>query len=335
MAVEWTIRIEGRNEFGDVCRKAVRVDKSWERPFDGDLGLSIEDSKMIMTVLRSAVVNHEAETYSLFRRVCPDCHRFRAGKNYTKRQIRTVFGTVEVRNPRWMICRECYSRRSTRCWQAKLPPLQKGFEDVALVHLGVAAQCDHFRLPEVAGETPRVHIVLHQVGEERLCLPIPSAPATASKRTLPEDLKQRVPDFRPGARTFGDRPVEGSQMTAIQVSNEIAGAEPGRAPDLLHEFRIPELFGPSRDNRLDDCNEADRIADTHPVEEIRCHRSGDVRRHSTFALAHTLRWPSVGQENGHLPSLQERWRYDRNRSFDAPPLAAGPRGGSPIPCCHL
>ena len=37
MAVEWTITIEGRNEFGDVCRKAVRIDKSWERLLDGDL----------------------------------------------------------------------------------------------------------------------------------------------------------------------------------------------------------------------------------------------------------------------------------------------------------
>ncbi|MET3588362.1 hypothetical protein ABID21_004498, partial [Pseudorhizobium tarimense] len=31
MAVEWTITIEGKNEFGDICRKAVRIDKSWER----------------------------------------------------------------------------------------------------------------------------------------------------------------------------------------------------------------------------------------------------------------------------------------------------------------
>lgn len=108
MAVEWTITIEGKNEFGDVCRKAVRIDKSWERLFDGDLGLSMEDGKTIMTALQSAVVNHEAETYSLFRRVCPDCHRFRPVKDYTTRQIRTVFGTVEVRNPRWMICQDCY-----------------------------------------------------------------------------------------------------------------------------------------------------------------------------------------------------------------------------------
>ncbi|RWI84307.1 MAG: hypothetical protein EOR22_32485, partial [Mesorhizobium sp.] len=108
MAVEWTITIEGRNEFGDVCRKAVRIDKSRERLFDGDLGLSIENGKTIMAALRSTVVNHEAETYSLFRRVCPDCHRFRSVKDYTTRRIRTVFDIVEVRNPRWMLFRDCY-----------------------------------------------------------------------------------------------------------------------------------------------------------------------------------------------------------------------------------
>lgn len=107
MAVEWTIMIEGRNEFGDTCRKEVRIDKSWESLFDGDIGLSIDDGKKIMSALQSAVVNHEAETYSLFRRVCPDCHTFRPIKDHTARRIRTVFGTVEVRNPRWMLCRDC------------------------------------------------------------------------------------------------------------------------------------------------------------------------------------------------------------------------------------
>jgi len=108
MAVEWTITIEGKNEFGDVCRREMRITKSWESLFDGDIGLSIDDGKKIMAALQSAVVAHEAETYCLFRRVCPDCHTFRPVKDYTTRRIRTVFGTVKVRNPRWMLCRDCY-----------------------------------------------------------------------------------------------------------------------------------------------------------------------------------------------------------------------------------
>lgn len=108
MAVEWTITIEGKNEFGDVCRREMRITKSWESLFDGDIGLSVDDGKKITATLQSAVVAHEAETYSLFRRVCPDCHTFRPVKDYTSRRIRTVFGTVKVHNPRWMLCRDCY-----------------------------------------------------------------------------------------------------------------------------------------------------------------------------------------------------------------------------------
>ena len=60
-----------------------------------------------MSSLQSAVVNHEAETYSLVRRIRLDYHTFRPIKDYTARRIRTVFGTVEVRSPRWMLCRDC------------------------------------------------------------------------------------------------------------------------------------------------------------------------------------------------------------------------------------
>lgn len=85
MAVEWTITIEGRNDFGDTCRKEVRIDKSWESLFDGDIGLSIDDGKKIMSTLQSAVVNHEAETYSLSRRVCPDGPPSRRSKMNSRR----------------------------------------------------------------------------------------------------------------------------------------------------------------------------------------------------------------------------------------------------------
>jgi hypothetical protein len=108
MAMEWTISIEGKSALGDVCRRELRIEKSDERLLNGDIGLSIDDGKKIMTALQSAVLNQEAETYSLFRRVCPDCHTFRPVKDYTTRRIRTVFGMVKVRNPRWMLCRDCH-----------------------------------------------------------------------------------------------------------------------------------------------------------------------------------------------------------------------------------
>jgi hypothetical protein len=107
-AVEWKIAIEGTDAFGEVRRHEIRIDKSWDRLFDGEIGLSVDDGKKIMAALQIAVVNQEADAYTLFRRICPDCGVLRPVKDYTTRRIRTVFGTVEVRNPRWMLCRNCH-----------------------------------------------------------------------------------------------------------------------------------------------------------------------------------------------------------------------------------
>jgi hypothetical protein len=107
-AVEWKIAIEGTDAFGEVRRHEIRIDKSWERLFDGEIGLSVDDGKKIMATLQIAAVNQEADAYTLFRRICPDCGVLRLVKDWTTRRIRTVFGTVEVRNPRWMLCRNCH-----------------------------------------------------------------------------------------------------------------------------------------------------------------------------------------------------------------------------------
>jgi hypothetical protein len=50
---EWTITIDGRNEFGDKCRMTVRIDKSWQSMFHGDIGLSIGDGKKILSTLHN------------------------------------------------------------------------------------------------------------------------------------------------------------------------------------------------------------------------------------------------------------------------------------------
>jgi hypothetical protein len=53
------------------------------------------------------VINQQCEAYVLTRRFCTDCEGFRRIKDDSKRKIRTVFGRVEVRNPRIMNCQRC------------------------------------------------------------------------------------------------------------------------------------------------------------------------------------------------------------------------------------
>jgi hypothetical protein len=106
-AMEWTVTIEGRDELGELQRAQLRIEKGFKRLTSGEIGLSIDDGKRIMTLLQELVVNQELATYALARRVCPECERLRPVKDYTVWKIRTVFGSVEVKNPRWMLCQRC------------------------------------------------------------------------------------------------------------------------------------------------------------------------------------------------------------------------------------
>jgi hypothetical protein len=93
---------------GEVQRAELRIKKGLDQLAGGEIGLSISDGKQIMSTLQEFVVKQELAAYALGRRICPSCELFRPVKDYTTRKIRTVFGTVEVKNPRWMLCQRCH-----------------------------------------------------------------------------------------------------------------------------------------------------------------------------------------------------------------------------------
>jgi hypothetical protein len=97
-AMEWTVTIEGPDEFGEIQRAQMQIEKGFERLASGEIGLSIDDGKRIMSTLQEFVVKQELATYALARRVCVSCERLRPVKDYTSRKIRTVFGTVVVKS---------------------------------------------------------------------------------------------------------------------------------------------------------------------------------------------------------------------------------------------
>jgi hypothetical protein len=105
--MRWTITIEGTDEFGAAHRSEIALEKDLNSLTAGAVGFSIEDGKAIMAHLQQAVVKQQCEAYVLARRFCVDCERFRRIKDYSTRKIRTVFGCVEVRNPRILNCRRC------------------------------------------------------------------------------------------------------------------------------------------------------------------------------------------------------------------------------------
>jgi hypothetical protein len=105
--MRWTITIEGTDEFGSAHRSEIAIEKDMDRLAAGAIGFSIEDGKAIMAHLQRTIVKQQCETYVWARRFCVDCERFRRIKDYSKRKIRTVFGCIEVSNPRILNCQRC------------------------------------------------------------------------------------------------------------------------------------------------------------------------------------------------------------------------------------
>ncbi len=72
-ALEWRLVIEDTDAFGHVRRHEIRIDKSWDRLFDGEIARSVSDGEKIMTALQGVALSQTADTYTFFRRICPDC----------------------------------------------------------------------------------------------------------------------------------------------------------------------------------------------------------------------------------------------------------------------
>ena len=80
-AMELTVTIEGRDEYGEIHRAQLRIEKGFARLTSGEIGLSIDDGKRIMSALQELVMKQELATYALARRVCRSCERLQPVKD--------------------------------------------------------------------------------------------------------------------------------------------------------------------------------------------------------------------------------------------------------------
>ena len=69
------------------------------------LGLSLGEAKSVLAGLQHHLVQTQAEEHCQVRRRCPRCGKQRPLKDRRRRQLRSLFGTVEVCAPRFEPCR--------------------------------------------------------------------------------------------------------------------------------------------------------------------------------------------------------------------------------------
>jgi hypothetical protein len=78
-----------------------------------NLGVDLQESKQIANRLQDTVVKQQLEEHCEQSRKCLTCGRPRPVKDYRRRRLDTVLGTVCLRVPRY---RHCKCHRGTQVW---------------------------------------------------------------------------------------------------------------------------------------------------------------------------------------------------------------------------
>jgi hypothetical protein len=86
------------------------------------MGLTLAESKQVLQHLQQTMIEQQVDAYLDQERACPHCGKMRRLKQSEPAPFRTLFGLVEVRNPRWWQCRcRPHTTKTLRPLAALLP----------------------------------------------------------------------------------------------------------------------------------------------------------------------------------------------------------------------
>ena len=121
--MKWRVMVELIGVDGTVCTHEIsRGGSNTAECSAATVGLTLADGKRILAALQHDLVRAQAEEYCRQRRVCSHCRWQRPLKDVRARQLASLFGTVEVRAPRFLPCRCAVTRRHTLNPVAEIMP---------------------------------------------------------------------------------------------------------------------------------------------------------------------------------------------------------------------
>ena len=104
---------EQRHEIADLVRAEASIET---------IGLTLAESKALLAALQHLMVTQQVAAYLAQQRPCPHCGRPRPLKDRGTAPFRTLFGRVDVPNPRWQHCAcQPHQERSFRPLATLLP----------------------------------------------------------------------------------------------------------------------------------------------------------------------------------------------------------------------
>jgi hypothetical protein len=103
--MEWRIKLESKTGWGEVTEGEIAtLTRRVTATTDEDIGLSLAESKAILSTLQRATITGQIDEYVACAQICRSCLEFLPVRDRRTRKIQTLFGTVEVCAPRIRVC---------------------------------------------------------------------------------------------------------------------------------------------------------------------------------------------------------------------------------------
>jgi hypothetical protein len=113
--MKWRVMVELIGSDGTIHAHEVNSGGSNTAECSAEtVGLTLADGKLTLAGLQDHLVQAQTQEYCRQRRLCSHCGSQRPLKDVRARRLLSVFGTVEVRAPRFLPCRCAVTRRHTQ-----------------------------------------------------------------------------------------------------------------------------------------------------------------------------------------------------------------------------
>jgi len=101
--MQFRIEVVAVAEDGTECRQGLATLTRSESRLE-TVGLTLAEGKQVLQQLQQTVIERQVGTYLDQQRACPHCSKQRRLKQAAPAPFSTLFGLVEVHNPRWRQC---------------------------------------------------------------------------------------------------------------------------------------------------------------------------------------------------------------------------------------
>jgi hypothetical protein len=114
--MEWIVRLECRDKSRVLHeREVARFERQTDELRPEEVGLSLLDAKALLHNIQWNLVRDQAELQAAAGRACQLCGKDRRIKDYRERMLRTLFGEIFMRCPRFAGC-ACLGTRARPEW---------------------------------------------------------------------------------------------------------------------------------------------------------------------------------------------------------------------------